>query len=77
MELFDCMDGVWAMWAITRQETLMGMELFGDCMDFWSFVYERTAVRAGIFPKKIFSLANSSKLRGKWNHLAILRYCVQ
>jgi hypothetical protein len=25
MELFDCMDGVWAMWAITRQETLMSV----------------------------------------------------
>ena len=53
---------------LPRQETVMGMELFGDCMDFWSFVYERTVVRAGIFPKKLFSLANSSKLRGKWSH---------
>ena len=62
---------------LPKQETLMGMELFGDwCMDYWSFVYERTVVRAEIFPKKIVSLANSSKLRGKWNHLAILRYCV-
>jgi hypothetical protein len=49
----------------------MGMELFGECMDFWSFVYERTVVRAGIFPKKIFSLANSSKLEGKWNLFAV------
>ena len=53
---------------LPRQETEMGMELFGDCMDFWSFVYERMVVRAGIFPKKLFSLANSSKLRGKWSH---------
>jgi hypothetical protein len=39
---------------LPRQETLMGMELHGECMNFWSFVYERTVVRAGIFPKKIF-----------------------
>ncbi len=32
---------------LPRQETVMGMELFGDCMDFWSFVYERMVVRAG------------------------------
>jgi hypothetical protein len=55
MELFDCMDGVWAMWAITRQETFMGMELFGDCMDFWSFVYERTVAQGqGFFQRKYF-----------------------
>jgi hypothetical protein len=46
---------------LPRQETLMGMESFGDCMDYWTFVIERAVVRAGIFPKKIFSLANSSK----------------
>ena len=51
------MDGVWAMWVITRQETLT----FGDCIDFYPFEYEMTGVRTGIFPKKIFSLANSSK----------------
>jgi hypothetical protein len=30
-----------------------------------------------IFPKIIFSLANSSKLKGKWNLFAVLRYCVE
>jgi hypothetical protein len=46
---------------LPRQETLMGMESFGDCMDYWSFVIERAVVRAGIFPKKKCFLANSSK----------------
>jgi hypothetical protein len=26
---------------LPRQETLMGMESFGDCMDYWSFAIER------------------------------------
>jgi hypothetical protein len=39
----------------------MGMESFGDCMDYWSFAIERAVTRAGIFPKKIFSHVNSSK----------------
>ena len=41
---------------------------------FLSLEYERTGARTGIFPKKIFSLANFSNLRGKWSHLATLRY---
>jgi hypothetical protein len=41
---------------------------------FLSFEYERTVVRTGIFPKKIFSLTNFCNLRGKWSHLATLRY---
>jgi hypothetical protein len=60
----------------------MGMELFGDCMDYRSFEFERAVVRAeivraGIFAKKIFSLVNSSKLKGKWIYLAVWRYFVQ
>jgi hypothetical protein len=56
------MDEVWAMRAITKAGDINGNGIiYGDCMDYWTFVIERAVVRAGIFPKKIFSLANSSK----------------